>query len=305
MLKQAPTISSVNSIDASLTLKQQYRRQIEVSESEIGGDKGSTFLQPRILSEKRSLLVKRNIVSKLQETAGSDATGLDRSLRPSLSDSTSSFRKKTLSLEINKNTISFRNKDSQASVSRTKAVQISSFQKVPMQFRNSLELPTAPKVEKSSQEIGSIMAEQDIGSQGVYKPSKRAKMMSASVTVGLGGGGTSSLSSRETSSKNAIILAALTKRKHSSHHGRAFEIISSKPSEISSKENYYEGDESIAELFGCIICRESSLRIRGAAKCGHVCCLECWTQWLRKNKTCPLCRLPTNSDDISRIKVNK
>ena len=118
MLKQAPTISSVNSIDASLTLKQQYRRQIEVSESEIGGDKGSTFLQPRILSEKRSLLVKRNIVSKLQETAGSDATGLDRSLRPSLSDSTSSFRKKTLSLEINKNTISFRNKDSQASVSR-------------------------------------------------------------------------------------------------------------------------------------------------------------------------------------------
>ena len=300
MLKQAPTISTVT----SLTLKQQYRRQIEVSESEIGGDKGSTFLQPRILSEKHSLLVKRNIDSKLQKTKGSDATGLDRSLRPSLSDSTNAFRKKAPSLEINKNTISFRNKDSQASVSRTNAVRISSFPKVPMQCGNSLELPIAAEVEKSSQEIGTIMASQDIGSQGVYKPSKRAKMMSASVTMGLGGG-TSSLSSREASSKNAIILAALTKRKDPSQHGRAFEIVSSKPSEISSKENYYEGDESVAELFGCIICRESSLRIRGAAKCGHVCCLECWTQWLRKNKTCPLCRLPTNSDDISRIKVKK
>jgi hypothetical protein len=50
----------------------------------------------------------------------------------------------------------------------------------------------------------------------------------------------------------------------------------------------------------CPICKEQALA-PCAAKCGHVCCKECWSQWLRVKPACPICKGATDADSIMRI----
>ena len=35
--------------------------------------------------------------------------------------------------------------------------------------------------------------------------------------------------------------------------------------------------------------------------CGHTACLDCWTQWLSRSNTCPVCRKSTTKDSLSRL----
>ena len=37
------------------------------------------------------------------------------------------------------------------------------------------------------------------------------------------------------------------------------------------------------------------------AECGHVACRSCWTKWLNKSKTCPVCRRPVTTQSLSRV----
>ena len=50
----------------------------------------------------------------------------------------------------------------------------------------------------------------------------------------------------------------------------------------------------------CAICKEKATN-PCAGRCGHVCCQECWTKWLKVNSSCPLCRAPADRTSVTRI----
>ncbi len=57
-------------------------------------------------------------------------------------------------------------------------------------------------------------------------------------------------------------------------------------------------------LMTCAICREVS-NSPCAAKCGHICCANCWHRLLEKAKgqgSCPICRASVTNISISRLK---
>ena len=145
-----------------------------------------------------------------------------------------------------------------------------------------------------------------------YQPSKRAKLMTAAFTPG------AILASglpQTTGNKNSILSAALLSRPITFKKGegvsRSFQTVTSLAKTGPEKENQPADSENssytqnTASKLGCIICNESSTELRGAARCGHVCCLGCWTLWLKKSSTCPLCRAPTTSDDISKVYLKR
>lgn len=286
--------------DAAYPLRQQYRRQVEVSEVDVKGGSGTTFLPPSLLSKKSQP------ASKPVAVDNKESTGVKRPLPPKSTSIANIFRKNEASSKSS-GTIALTARTVNQVPKKEKSNDGWGFMRPSASSVRSdsdrMAFPLSIKENNKNDSVTSVVLTPE-DSQASYKPSKRAKMMSASATSGV----KSTLSvvgNKDQPSKNSIILAALSKNKSTTLQGRAFDVVSSKPSAAVSKDNYYQGDESIAELLGCIICRENTLRIRGAAKCGHVCCLECWTQWLRKNQTCPLCRLPTCSDDISRIMVKR
>lgn len=50
----------------------------------------------------------------------------------------------------------------------------------------------------------------------------------------------------------------------------------------------------------CAICKEKATN-PCAGRCGHVCCQDCWTKWLKVNSSCPLCRAPADRTSVTRI----
>lgn len=52
----------------------------------------------------------------------------------------------------------------------------------------------------------------------------------------------------------------------------------------------------------CIICKETA-NIPCAGKCGHVCCQDCWVEWMKIKSQCPICREPVSKDSIVKIVV--
>ena len=61
-------------------------------------------------------------------------------------------------------------------------------------------------------------------------------------------------------------------------------------------------NSTINNSIKCIICCDVSQQ-PCAARCGHICCAPCWTQWLRVNQTCPSCRKPASADTISNLVI--
>ncbi len=57
---------------------------------------------------------------------------------------------------------------------------------------------------------------------------------------------------------------------------------------------------TISSKLNCIICNDIATN-PCAAKCGHICCEICWSQWLKSKLACPICKAPTTIDSISRI----
>lgn len=52
----------------------------------------------------------------------------------------------------------------------------------------------------------------------------------------------------------------------------------------------------------CNICLDAPI-IACSARCGHICCLSCYEQWLKTSKaSCPVCRIEVKSiADVKRI----
>lgn len=52
----------------------------------------------------------------------------------------------------------------------------------------------------------------------------------------------------------------------------------------------------------CCVCKETAVQ-PCAAKCGHVCCQDCWARCLQVKPMCPMCRASTTKDSISKLLV--
>ena len=48
--------------------------------------------------------------------------------------------------------------------------------------------------------------------------------------------------------------------------------------------------DHVEDNFECFICRDWVVGTTAMAPCGHIGCSECIEQWLKRNKTCPVCR---------------
>lgn len=60
----------------------------------------------------------------------------------------------------------------------------------------------------------------------------------------------------------------------------------------------------ISKKYVCTVCKNDAAE-PCAAKCGHICCESCWSQWLRRSETCPCCRAPTMLQQIKKITIVK
>lgn len=129
-----------------------------------------------------------------------------------------------------------------------------------------------------------------------YRPSKRAKLM-----VSMSTETTPAPATTSTVTKNALLTSLISGGKGKSEPpSRAFKVVSS-----SGSVSVAGGPSGLAAAskLGCTVCGTGTT-MKGAARCGHVCCLECWTKWLRTSKTCPTCRAPTSADDISKLTIH-
>ncbi|CAJ1943060.1 unnamed protein product [Cylindrotheca closterium] len=52
------------------------------------------------------------------------------------------------------------------------------------------------------------------------------------------------------------------------------------------------------DSLACPIC-EKKVDKPYIAECGHIACISCWSQWLKKNSTCPSCRKPTKMESLA------
>jgi Zinc finger, C3HC4 type (RING finger) len=52
----------------------------------------------------------------------------------------------------------------------------------------------------------------------------------------------------------------------------------------------------------CLVCNSIAAE-PCVAKCGHICCEPCWSQWLGRKQTCPYCRAPTTMQQIKKITI--
>jgi Zinc finger, C3HC4 type (RING finger) len=70
------------------------------------------------------------------------------------------------------------------------------------------------------------------------------------------------------------------------------------------KEKQAEGAGKVSKKYVCTVCKNDAAE-PCAAKCGHICCESCWSQWLRRSGTCPCCRAPTLLQQIKKITIVK
>jgi hypothetical protein len=45
----------------------------------------------------------------------------------------------------------------------------------------------------------------------------------------------------------------------------------------------------VSNVLRCCICRDKAAK-PFVAKCGHICCFDCWSRWLEEKLECPICR---------------
>jgi peroxin-10 len=64
------------------------------------------------------------------------------------------------------------------------------------------------------------------------------------------------------------------------------------------------GSQPTVAPLKCIICSEPSTN-PCAARCGHICCQNCWLAWLKQKNACPLCRQEASINTITRIKLKE
>lgn len=52
----------------------------------------------------------------------------------------------------------------------------------------------------------------------------------------------------------------------------------------------------------CSVCKEVADQ-PCAAKCGHICCQQCWISWLKVKPSCPICRAPASQQSVARVLI--
>jgi hypothetical protein len=57
-----------------------------------------------------------------------------------------------------------------------------------------------------------------------------------------------------------------------------------------------------SRLKSCLICREKSENPY-AARCGHICCFNCWQHWFKVKKACVICRVEIVPDSLIKITI--
>lgn len=61
-------------------------------------------------------------------------------------------------------------------------------------------------------------------------------------------------------------------------------------------------ETSTQKQFTCIICSDPA-KEPTAARCGHICCYECWVYWLKQKLECPICRKRTREKFLTKLYV--
>ena len=161
-----------------------------------------------------------------------------------------------------------------------------------------------------SQSSAYMAGTQDVKTEGGLlrsAPSKRAKQL-LSATM-----------SSSTSARGAVGASALVKSEGTSNgtqdkSGSKLSFLS----KLSSLDNIALTGAVKASNFAdnranrvgsahlaCTVCKEQPATDPCAARCGHVCCLVCWTKWLKVNQSCPQCRQPADANSVTRILVKR
>lgn len=52
----------------------------------------------------------------------------------------------------------------------------------------------------------------------------------------------------------------------------------------------------------CCVCKELA-SIPCASRCGHICCQNCWVEWLSIKSICPMCREEVKKESITKIVI--
>lgn len=53
----------------------------------------------------------------------------------------------------------------------------------------------------------------------------------------------------------------------------------------------------------CLICLENFKEPCASISCGHVCCKNCWVEWLSKKLECPICKAKVRLPQLTRIYI--
>jgi hypothetical protein len=61
-----------------------------------------------------------------------------------------------------------------------------------------------------------------------------------------------------------------------------------------------EASQNESDIMCCICYKTENLY---QAKCSHIACLKCWTDWLETALECPTCRQRTRKNQIFPLKV--
>jgi hypothetical protein len=62
---------------------------------------------------------------------------------------------------------------------------------------------------------------------------------------------------------------------------------------------------SAHKKLSCLVCREMPTQPCISPGCGHVCCKACWTQWLQRSKSCPMCRVAVDVDKLQFVHLQQ
>jgi hypothetical protein len=74
---------------------------------------------------------------------------------------------------------------------------------------------------------------------------------------------------------------------------------------LTLEENNVSGITSDAPTVGktpvCTVCQEPYRDPHVARVCGHMCCLECWENWLKMKLECPMCKAKVRPKLLTRV----
>lgn len=71
----------------------------------------------------------------------------------------------------------------------------------------------------------------------------------------------------------------------------------------SSAGQLKEKENSLNSRLLCTICKEVASVPCANKDCGHICCQNCWLEWLKIKAICPMCREPVRKENISKIVI--